>query len=69
MGWGYGSSVPAGLSGIVAIAAGGEQDLALKADGTVVGWGSSGTAPADLKGVVAIAAGGHVSLALTKNGM
>ena len=35
-------SVPNGLSGVSAIAAGGAQSLALKGDGTVVAWGCSG---------------------------
>ena len=33
------SDVPAGLSNVVAVAAGGQHSLALKADGTVVAWG------------------------------
>ena len=41
--WGdndYGQcNVPAGLSGVVAVAAGAYHSLALKADGTVVAWG------------------------------
>ena len=32
------ATVPAGLSGVTAIAAGGFHSLALKSDGTVVGW-------------------------------
>ena len=56
--------MPAGLSGVVAIAAGDEHTVALKQDGTVVAWGDNGygqtKVPAGLSGVVAIAAGvGH----------
>lgn len=42
-GWGhnpYGeSSIPNGLSYVVAVAAGADHSLALKADGTVIAWG------------------------------
>ena len=65
---------PAGLSDVIAIAAGGEEhSLALKSDGTVVGWGDDGegqaTPPAGLSDVTAIAAGGLHSLALKSDGM
>src|SRR5687767_8745415 len=76
--WGYNkfggvSTVPGGLSNVVAIAAGGSRSLALKNDGTVVGWGYSSfgattEAPHGLNGVVAIAAGGSHSLALKNDG-
>ena len=62
------TTVPGGLSNVVAIAAGGYHSLALKSDGTVVGWGDNGygqtTVPAGLSNVAAIAAGGYHSLAL-----
>ena len=62
------TTVPAGLSNVVAIAAGDSHSLALKSDGTVVAWGYNGegqtTVPAGLSNVVAIAAGGYHSLAL-----
>ena len=57
--------MPAGLSGVTAIAAGELHSLALKNDGTVVAWGGNrcgqATVPAGLSGVTAIAAGwsGH----------
>jgi len=72
-----------GLDGVVAIAAGGRQSLALKADGTVWEWGRNGdsgfanapyvdrTAPehvGGLSGIVAIAAGIGHGLALKKDG-
>ena len=54
---------------MVAIAAGLNHSLALKADGTVVAWGfnpdGQSTIPAGLTGVISIAAGGNFSLALT----
>ena len=57
--WGYNvdgeSTVPVGLSGVKAIAAGAYHTMALKIDGTVVGWGNNGhgstTVPDGLTGV------------------
>jgi alpha-tubulin suppressor-like RCC1 family protein len=77
VGWGQNSAqqitIPAGLMGVTAIAAGGDHNLALKNDGKVVGWGRSSegqtSVPEDLSNVVAIAAGGRYSLALKSNGM
>jgi uncharacterized repeat protein (TIGR02543 family) len=74
--WGYNydgeSSVPAGLTNGVAVAAGEEHSLALKSDGTVAAWGYNGlgetNVPAGLKNVVAIAAGYYHSLALKSDG-
>ena len=74
--WGnnsYGqSTVPSGLSGMVAIAAEDVHSLALKSDGTVVAWGDNyrgqSTVPSGLSGVVAIAAGGRHSLAMKSDG-
>ena len=71
VGWGsneYGqTNIPAGLSGVTAIASGAYHSLALKSDGTVVGWGSNGegqtSVPAGLSGVTAIAGGGSHSVA------
>jgi hypothetical protein len=63
-------SVPGGLTGVTAIAAGWTSSLALKGDGTVVAWGCGGpswgqcSVPTRLSGVTAIAAGGAHSLAL-----
>jgi len=60
---------PAGLTSVVAIAAGDNHSLALKSDGTVVGWGSLGSVtPQDLYGVVGIAAGFQHSLAIRSDG-
>ena len=66
------TTVPAGLSGVVAIAAGGYHTVALKQDGTVVAWGQNEygqtRVPAGLSGVVAIAAGGYHTEALKQDG-
>lgn len=63
------TSVPLSASNAVAIAAGRDFSLALKADGTVAGWGDSHfgqcTPPAGLTNCVAITAGGQHALALT----
>ncbi|MBP2329594.1 hypothetical protein JOF56_009979 [Kibdelosporangium banguiense] len=59
---------PEAASGVVAIAAGGEHSLALKADGSVIGWGQVLVPPEAASGVVAIAAGGEHSLALKADG-
>jgi alpha-tubulin suppressor-like RCC1 family protein len=64
--------VPAGLSGVTAIAAGAHHSLALKSDGTVVAWGCGGifpphkqcSVPAGLSGVTAIDGDGAQSLAV-----
>ncbi len=62
-------TVPAGLSGVVAIAAGYHTHLALKDDGTVVGWGEgSSSVPAGLADVVAISAGRLHNLGLKADG-
>jgi alpha-tubulin suppressor-like RCC1 family protein len=66
------STVPAGLTNVLDVAAGGTHSLALKSDGTVAAWGSntSGqtTVPAGLSSVVAVAAGVLHSLALKSDG-
>jgi hypothetical protein len=66
------TTVPAGLSGVVAIAAGYGHSLALKSDGKVVAWGSNASGqtnvPAGLSGVIAIAGGLQHSLALKSDG-
>ena len=67
-GWGV-RQLPAGLSNIVAIAAGGgfyAPSLALKRDGTVLQWTTGGFEPVPswLSNVVSIAAGEAHSLAL-----
>ncbi len=74
--WGdnsYGQwTVPNGLSGVTAIAAGQYHSLALKDDGTVVAWGHNGygvcTVPSGLSGVTAIAAGYAHNLVLKGDG-
>src|SRR5438067_800115 len=70
--WGldqYGeTSVPAGLTGVVAVAAGYVHTAALKSDGTVVAWGRNdygqASVPAGLTGVMAVAAGGYHTAAV-----
>ncbi len=67
------TNVPVWLTNAVTIAAGPQDDLALRSDGTVVGWGENdygeSTPPAGLSNVVAIAAGGsYFSLALKRDG-
>ena len=74
--WGrndYGqSSVPSGLTDVIAISGGLYHSLALKSDGTVVVWGDDTydqrLVPSGLTDVVAIAAGGVHSLALKSDG-
>jgi len=75
LGWGTGvaaTSLPAGLSNIVAISAGGGNQglyhaFALKADGTLVGWGNNGLSqlnwPGELTSAISISAGGSSTLA------
>src|SRR5580765_7707329 len=72
--WGNGaelqSSVPGGLSNVVAIAAGSFRSLALKSNGTVVAWGDQDgvrpppAVPAIVNGIVSIAAANYYNLAL-----
>ena len=74
--WGldtYGvGTVPTGLTGVTAIAAGGLHTAALRSDGTVVAWGYNGygqtTVPTGLTGVTAIAVGGGHTVALKSDG-
>ncbi|MCW1885216.1 choice-of-anchor D domain-containing protein [Luteolibacter flavescens] len=76
VGWGLTPAswtpLPAGLDGVVAVAAGLDHSLALRSDGTVVGWGRNNAGqlniPASLSNVVAIAAGDHHNLALKSDG-
>ena len=72
--WGYNTygqaTVPAGLSGVIAIAAGDWHGIAIKSDGTVVSWGDNSngnTVPASLSRISAIAGGGRSSLAIVPN--
>ena len=76
VGWGsspFGqTTIPTGLSSVVAIAAGTQHCLALSSGGTVAGWGDTSygatTPPVGLSGVTAIAAGSGLSLALKSDG-
>ena len=69
--WGQ-STVPAGLSNVVAIAAGARHSLALKQDGTVAAWGdntySQLNVPDGMSNVVGIAAGDYHNLAIIGDG-
>ena len=70
--WGdntYGqTSVPAGLSNVVAIAAGDFHTFALRTDGSIVGWGDNSfgqtDTPSNLTNAVGVAAGYYHGLAL-----
>lgn len=76
IGWGDNTysqvTPPAGITGIIALAGGYDQTLALRSDGTVVGWGDNtvgqAVPPVGLTGVVAITAGYWHSLALKGDG-
>jgi len=61
--------VPAGLTNVVAVAAGDAHSLAVRADGIVVAWGNNDddqtSVPPGLTNAVAVAAGSAHSLAAT----
>jgi Regulator of chromosome condensation (RCC1) repeat/PASTA domain len=72
-GGGGGCAVPAGLTDPIAIAAGGDHGLAVRADGTVVAWGcgfnyGQCNVPAGLNGVTAVAGSLTHSLAVKGDG-
>lgn len=75
-GWGNNSwgqaTIPAGLTGVTAIAAGDAHSLAVRGDGTVFAWGWNAygqtNVPSGLSNVIAVAAGWGHSLALRSNG-
>ena len=64
--------IPAGLTNVSAVAAGGYHSLALKPDGTVAVWGGNTygqtNVPGGLSNVVGLAAGRYHSLALKGDG-
>jgi len=70
--WASAKVIPAGLKGVVAIAAGADHALALKSNGTVVAWGSSSegqvTVPSTLTNAVGIGAGVGSSFAWRSSG-
>lgn len=76
VGWGYDGEesiqIPAGLDGVVSIAAGRTMRIALRNDGTVQTWGDDPFGnippPAGLDDVVAVSAGGFRGLALKGDG-
>ncbi|MDB6110726.1 MAG: hypothetical protein JWR69_2476 [Pedosphaera sp.] len=62
---------PAGLSNVIAVAAGSSYSMALRGDGTLLLWGVNNpitNPPANLGGIVGIAAGLNHALALRSNG-
>ena len=65
------SSLVAGATNLIAVAAGAQFSLGLRADGTVTAWGDDragqGDVPAGLRDALAIAAGGYHSLAIRAN--
>jgi len=65
-------TIPTNATNVVAITAGFNHSLVLRADGTVVAWGDNSVGqcnvPSNLGGVVAIAAGFFQSLALRSDG-
>ena len=74
--WGnnsYGqTNVPAGLSNVVEIVAGGYHSLALRRDGTAIAWGYNGSGalriPVGVVNIVALGAGLDYSLAIMNDG-
>jgi hypothetical protein len=66
------ATIPAGLTNVAAIAAGGYHSLVLQNGGTVVGWGDNSygqtTVPTGLTNVAAVAADYYNSLALKNDG-
>jgi hypothetical protein len=76
MAWGnntYGqTNIPAAATNVMAIAAGGNNSLILRSNGTVLEWGDGymGTTnvPSNVTNAVAVAVGDHQSMALRKNG-
>ena len=63
------ATVPAGLAGVVQVAATSHSSLALRADGTLVAWGlGQSILPAGLSGVVSIGSAGDRFLALKADG-
>jgi hypothetical protein len=70
--WNGQTNVPAGLSDVVQVAAGGSHSLALRSNGTVVAWGANNfgqtNVPVGLSSVVQVAASGVHSLALRSDG-
>jgi hypothetical protein len=66
------TNVPAGLGGVVSVAAGNDFCVALKGNGTVAAWGDNThqqtNIPAGLSGVIAVAPGNNYCFALIGNG-
>lgn len=75
-GWGnntfFQTSIPPGTTNVIGISAGAEQNLALKADGSLLAWGLNNAGqqpiPPNLSNVVAVAANSLNSMAITSGG-
>src|SRR6266566_4488348 len=62
------TNLPTGLTNLIAVAAGGDQSLALLRNGTVTNWDASFVPfPSSLTNIIAIAAGTNFCLALRSN--
>lgn len=70
--WDGTTNVAAGLSGIVQVSGGGNDSVALRADGTVVEWDNATSkytaVPTNVNEVIAIAAGAYHTIALRSDG-
>jgi hypothetical protein len=75
-GWGangfFQTSIPPGTTNVLAVSAGGLQNLALKSDGTLLAWGLNNAGqqpiPPDLSNIVAVGANSFDSMAITAGG-
>ncbi|HLP78298.1 MAG TPA: hypothetical protein VK327_15440, partial [Candidatus Paceibacterota bacterium] len=71
-GWYAENGVPAGLTNIIGVAAGGDHSMVLRNDGRIICWGKDEygqtNVPVGLSNVVAVAAGYYHNLALKANG-
>ncbi len=67
------TTIPSGLSNVVAVASGLNTSCALKADGSVIAWGDNAsgqaTVPTNLSNVIALAGSASHTLALKSDGM
>ncbi len=66
--WGRSDAIPGDQTDLVAVSAGDNYVVAVRADGSVASWGRTETVPSGLKDAVAVAAGSDFSLALKSDG-